>query len=122
MAYLDPTEYLAYGLTAETTDDWVRWRPRSSKRTAAAPALLVTQYVERMRLTAGSQAVRLSYLPQRRWRPPHRRWSASASATAARAAARWTNGSHARAGRRGPSAIPGSWSTRSTSPPSTSIL
>jgi len=63
MAYLDPTEYVMYGLTAETTDDWVEMASVLIDAHCRRQCLLVTQYVERMRLTAGSQAVRLSYLP-----------------------------------------------------------
>jgi hypothetical protein len=63
MGYLDPTEYIAYGLTAETPDDWVGLASALIEAHCRRPSLLVTQYVERMRLTAGSQAVRLSYLP-----------------------------------------------------------
>jgi hypothetical protein len=63
MGYLDPTEYISYGLTAETTDDWVAMASSLIEAHCRRQSLLVTQYVERMRLTAGSQAVRLSYLP-----------------------------------------------------------
>jgi hypothetical protein len=63
MPYLDPTEYLAYGLAAETPDDWIALASALIEAHCRRPSLLVTQYVERMRLTAGSQAVRLSYLP-----------------------------------------------------------
>jgi hypothetical protein len=63
MGYLDPTEYVAYGLTADTTDDWVAMASALMEAHCRRISLLVTQYVERMRLTAGSQAVRLSYLP-----------------------------------------------------------
>jgi len=63
MGYLDPTEYVAYGLTAETTDDWVAMASALIEAHCRRPSLLVTQYIERMRLTAGSQTVRLSYLP-----------------------------------------------------------
>jgi hypothetical protein len=63
MAYLDPTEYVTYGLTADTADDWVELGSTLIEAHCRRPSLLVTQYVERMRLTAGSQAVRLSYLP-----------------------------------------------------------
>jgi hypothetical protein len=63
MGYLDPTEYVAYGLTAETPDDCVAMASALIEAHCRRPSLLVTQYVERMRLTAGSQAVRLSYLP-----------------------------------------------------------
>jgi hypothetical protein len=63
MGYLDPTEYVAYGLTADTTDDWVAMASALMEAHCRRVSLLVTQYIERMRLTAGSQAVRLSYLP-----------------------------------------------------------
>jgi hypothetical protein len=63
MAYLYPTEYVTYGLTAETTDDWVEMASVLIEAHCRRQSLLVTQYVERMRLTADSQAVRLSYLP-----------------------------------------------------------
>jgi hypothetical protein len=63
MSYLDPTEYITYGLTADTSDDWVEMASVLIEAHCRRPCLLVTQYVERMRLTAGSQAVRLSYLP-----------------------------------------------------------
>jgi hypothetical protein len=63
MGYLCPTEYVAYGLTAETTDEWVEMASTLIDAHCRRQSLLVTQYVERMRLTAGSQAVRLSYLP-----------------------------------------------------------
>jgi hypothetical protein len=58
-----PTEYVQYGLTAETTDDWVTMASALMEAYCRRPSLLVTQYVERMRLTAGAQAVRPSYRP-----------------------------------------------------------
>src|ERR1700751_3586727 len=61
--YLLPTEYVQYGLTAETTDDWVTMASALMEAHCRRASLLVTQYVERMRLTAGAQAVRLSYRP-----------------------------------------------------------
>ncbi|MDQ2834064.1 MAG: hypothetical protein M3Y50_10035 [Acidobacteriota bacterium] len=63
MGYLLPTEYVQYGLTADTTDDWVTMASALIEAHCRRPSLLVTQYVERMRLTSGSQAVRLSYRP-----------------------------------------------------------
>ncbi len=63
MGYLLPMEYVQYGLTAETTDDWVTMASALMEAYCRRPSLLVTQYVERMRLTAGAQAVRLSYRP-----------------------------------------------------------
>jgi hypothetical protein len=63
MAYLDPSEYIAYGLTAETADHWVAMASTLMEAHCRRQTLEVAQYVERMRLTAGSQSVRLSYLP-----------------------------------------------------------
>jgi hypothetical protein len=63
MGYLLPTEYVEYGLTAETGDDWVTMASALIEAYCRRPSLLVTQYMERMRLTAGSQTVRLSYRP-----------------------------------------------------------
>jgi hypothetical protein len=63
MNYLAPAEYVAHGLTADTTDDWIAMASALIDAHCRRPGLAVTQYVERMRLTAGSQSVRLSYLP-----------------------------------------------------------
>jgi hypothetical protein len=63
MSYLLPTEYVQYGLTAETTDDWVTMASALMEAHCRRPSLMVTQYVERIRLTAGAQTVRLSYRP-----------------------------------------------------------
>jgi hypothetical protein len=63
MGYLLPAEYVQYGLTAETTDDWVTMASALMESYCRRPSLMVTQYVERLRLTAGAQTVRLSYRP-----------------------------------------------------------
>ncbi len=63
MGYLDPTEYVAYGLTAETTDDWVTTASALMESYCRRPSLLVTTYTERVRLGCGGQVARLSYLP-----------------------------------------------------------
>ena len=63
MGYLDPTEYVEYGLATDTPDHWAIMASALMEAHCRRPSLLVTQYVERMRLTADSQAVRLSYLP-----------------------------------------------------------
>ena len=63
MGYLLPEEYAAFGLGAETADDWVVMASALMEAHCRRPSLLVTQYTERMRLTAGAQAVRLSYRP-----------------------------------------------------------
>ncbi|HEV2708920.1 MAG TPA: hypothetical protein VGU67_01795 [Edaphobacter sp.] len=63
MGYLLPAEYVQYGLTAETTDDWVTMASALMEAYCRRPSLMVTQYVERTRLTAGAQTARLSYRP-----------------------------------------------------------
>jgi len=63
MGYLLPAEYVEYGLSVETTDDWVTMASALMEAYCRRPSLLVTQYVERMRLTAGAQTVRLSFRP-----------------------------------------------------------
>ena len=63
MGYLLPTEYVQYGLTADTTDDWITMASSLMEAYCRRTSLLATQYVERTRLTAGAQTVRLSYLP-----------------------------------------------------------
>lgn len=63
MPYLDPTEYIAYGLSADTSDDHVAMASALIEAHCRRASLLVSQYVERMRLTSESQTVRLSYLP-----------------------------------------------------------
>jgi hypothetical protein len=63
MGYLLPAEYAEYGLAEETTQDWITTASALMESYCRRPSLLATQYVERLRLTAGSQSVRLSYLP-----------------------------------------------------------
>ncbi|MBN9614066.1 MAG: hypothetical protein BGO25_05340 [Acidobacteriales bacterium 59-55] len=63
MAYLLPAEYVQYGLTAETADNWVTMASALIDSHCRRPSLTVTQYTERLRLTPGAQAVRLSYRP-----------------------------------------------------------
>lgn len=63
MGYLLPAEYAEYGLSPETTDDWVVMASALMEAHCRRPSLQVTQYVERLRLTDGTQEVRLSYRP-----------------------------------------------------------
>ena len=63
MGYLLPAEYVQFGLSTETTDDWVTMASAIVDAHCRRPSLVVTPYVERMRLTAGSHEVRLSYRP-----------------------------------------------------------
>jgi hypothetical protein len=63
MAYLQPTDYPNYGLPAGTTADWITAATALINSYCRRPDLNVIQYTERLRVTAGSQTVRLSYLP-----------------------------------------------------------
>lgn len=63
MAYLNPAQYVQFGLPADTTDDWIAMASALIDAHCRRPSLFVTQYVERMRLTPGSQSVHVSYLP-----------------------------------------------------------
>lgn len=63
MGYLLPTDYEAYGLPVDLTDDWVTAASALMESYCRRVSLMATQYVERMRLTAGSQSVILSYMP-----------------------------------------------------------
>lgn len=63
MNYLLPTEYVQYGLTAETTDDWVTMASALIDAHCRRVTLLVSQYVERLRLAPGSRSLRLSFRP-----------------------------------------------------------
>jgi hypothetical protein len=63
MGYLQPTEYEGFGLAPDTTDDWVTVASALIETYCRRASLAVTQYTERLRLTAGSQCLQLSYLP-----------------------------------------------------------
>ena len=63
MAYLEPEEYPNYGLSSETTADWITAATALINSYCRRPDLNVIEYTERLRITAGAQTVRLSYLP-----------------------------------------------------------
>ena len=63
MGYLQPTNYESFGLALDTTDDWITVASALIDSHCRRASLNPTQYVERLRLTAGSQTVQLSYLP-----------------------------------------------------------
>ena len=63
MAYLQPVDYPKFGLPAGTSADWVTAATALINSYCRRPDLNVIQYSERMRVTSGSQTVRLSYLP-----------------------------------------------------------
>jgi hypothetical protein len=63
MAYLQPADYPNYGLPDGTSADWITAATALINNHCRRPDLNVVQYTERLRVTAGSQAVRLTYLP-----------------------------------------------------------
>src|ERR1700756_4652090 len=63
MAYLEPADYANYGLPDGTTADWITAATALINSYCRRPDLNIIQYTERLRVTSGSRAVRLSYLP-----------------------------------------------------------
>ena len=63
MAYLQPADYPNYGLPDATSADWITAATALINNYCRRPDLNVMQYTERLRLTKGSESVRLSYLP-----------------------------------------------------------
>lgn len=63
MGYLLPTEYVQYGLSAETTDDWITTASALIDAHCKRASLKVTPYTERLRVSAGAESVLLSYRP-----------------------------------------------------------
>jgi hypothetical protein len=63
MPYLQPADYPNYGLPPGTTADWITAATALINSYCRRPDLNVVQYTERMRVTAGVQTVRVSYLP-----------------------------------------------------------
>jgi len=63
MAYLQPADYPKYGLPDGTSADWIAAATALINNHCRRPDLNIIQYSERLRLTRGSQAVRLTYLP-----------------------------------------------------------
>ena len=63
MGYLQASEYTTYGLTAETSDDWITMASVLMDSYCQRTTLNPAQYVERLRLTAGARTVLLSNLP-----------------------------------------------------------
>lgn len=63
MAYLLPTEYVAFGLCADTAGSWVTSASAMIEAHCKRPTLLSASYTERLRCSRGTQRVRLSYGP-----------------------------------------------------------
>ena len=63
MNYLDPSEYLTYGLDATTDASWVLSASAIVDSYCRRATLGVTQYTERVRVTGEFRPVQLSFLP-----------------------------------------------------------
>jgi hypothetical protein len=63
MGYLQPAQYVSYGLSADVTDDWITLASSLIDSYCRRQSLNPTQYTERLRVVDGSQTVRLSHLP-----------------------------------------------------------
>jgi len=63
MGYLQPAQYVSFGLSADTTDDWITLASSLIDTYCRRATLNPMQYTERLRMVEGSQTVRLSHLP-----------------------------------------------------------
>jgi hypothetical protein len=63
MGYLQASEYTAYGLAAETGEEWITTASALMDSYCQRATLNPVQYVERLRVTTGAQTVHLTNLP-----------------------------------------------------------
>lgn len=63
MNYLSQSEYEVYGVEAKTPESWTAAASSLIDAHCRRPTLAVASYVERLRLRAGRNTVRLTYLP-----------------------------------------------------------
>ncbi|MBE7158436.1 MAG: hypothetical protein INR62_08405 [Rhodospirillales bacterium] len=63
MMYLEPSEYLAFGLSADTPDAWIAAASQMMESHCRRASLLVTTYTERLRVRRQSGTVQLNYGP-----------------------------------------------------------
>ncbi len=63
MNYLSQSEYEVYGVEAKTPESWTAAASSLIGAHCRRPTLAVASYVERLRLRAGRNTVRLTYLP-----------------------------------------------------------
>ena len=63
MNYLSQSEYEVYGVEAKTPESWTASASSLIDAHCRRPTLAVASYVERLRLRAGRNTVRLTYLP-----------------------------------------------------------
>lgn len=63
MGYLQPADYVTYGLSADTADAWITTASAMMEAYCRRPTLMSASYTERMRVPLHAQTVRLSYGP-----------------------------------------------------------
>ncbi|MGA8940952.1 MAG: hypothetical protein WB439_17445 [Acidobacteriaceae bacterium] len=63
MGYLQPADYVAYGLSADTADAWITTASAMIEAYCRRPSLMSASYTERMRVPLKAETVRLSYGP-----------------------------------------------------------
>ncbi len=63
MGYIQPADYAAFGLSADTADAWVTAASAMMEAYCRRPTLASASYTERMRIPRKAQSVRLSYNP-----------------------------------------------------------
>jgi hypothetical protein len=63
MNYLEPSEYETYGLEATTLPSWITAASAMIDAHCRRTTLGVVQYQERLRVPAGRNTVRVSYVP-----------------------------------------------------------
>lgn len=84
MAYLEPSEYVSYGLSADTSDAWIAAASSMIEAHCRRASLLSASYTERLRVSRHCGTAQLSYGPatqitavQARYTPHHERGSES---------------------------------------------
>lgn len=63
MAYLQASEYIAFGLSADTADAWVEAASSMIEAHCRRTSLLATTYTERLRVPRHSSSAQLTYAP-----------------------------------------------------------
>src|SRR3954470_6045842 len=63
MNYLQPSEYISFGLDAATNEAFIGASSRLIDAHCRRPMLVPQAYTERMRITSGRNSAQLSYLP-----------------------------------------------------------
>jgi hypothetical protein len=63
MGYIQPADYAAFGLSADTADAWVTAASAMMEAYCRRPTLASASFTERMRVPRKAQSVRLSYNP-----------------------------------------------------------